>query len=93
MLSKIGMAPESPMLVHVENQTVIRHIEGEVSSLKAKHIDVRVKFVCDFARRGIVHAQYVRLELMLADLLTKALDPPKLATLRTLVQLGYDAKS
>ena len=88
MLSKIRMTPESPMLMHVENQTVIRQIEGEVSSLKAKHIGVRVKFVCYFARRGIVRAQYVRLEQMIADLLTKALDPPKLATLRTLVRLG-----
>ena len=93
MLSEIVMSPELPILMHVDNQEAIRQIEGEVSSIKAKYIDVRVKFVCDFARRGIVHAQYVRLELMLADLLTKALDPPKLATLRTLVQLGYDAKS
>ena len=87
MLSKIGMAPELPMLMHVNNQAAIRQIEGEVSSLKAKYIDVRVELICDFARRGIVRAQYVRSELMLADLLTKALDPPKLATLLTLVQL------
>ena len=88
MLSEIGMTPELPMLMRVDNQAAIRQLEGEASSLKAKHIDVRVKFVCDFARRGIVRAHYVRSELMLADLLTKALDPPKLATLRTLVHLG-----
>uniref|UniRef100_A0AAV1TUD4 Polyprotein n=1 Tax=Peronospora matthiolae TaxID=2874970 RepID=A0AAV1TUD4_9STRA len=46
----------------------------EDSSLKAKHIDVRTKFVCDYARRGIILSQYVRLDQQLADLLTKALD-------------------
>uniref|UniRef100_A0AAV1TE09 Polyprotein n=1 Tax=Peronospora matthiolae TaxID=2874970 RepID=A0AAV1TE09_9STRA len=93
MLIEIGMAPELPMLMHVDNQAAIRQLEGEASSLKAKHIDVRVKFACDFARRGIVRAQYVRSELMLADLLTKALDPHKLATMRTLVHLGLNGKS
>uniref|UniRef100_A0AAV1UPI6 Polyprotein n=1 Tax=Peronospora matthiolae TaxID=2874970 RepID=A0AAV1UPI6_9STRA len=93
MLIEIGMAPELPMLMHVDNQAAIRQLEGEASSLKAKHIDVRVKFVCDFARRGIVRAQYVRSELMLADLLTKALDPHKLATMRALVHLGLNGKS
>ncbi|CAI5725764.1 unnamed protein product [Peronospora destructor] len=93
MLNEIGMALELPMLMHVDNQAAIRQLEGEASSLKAKHIDVRVKFVCAFARRGIVLAQYVKSELMLADLLTKALDPPKLSTLRTLMRLGSDGKS
>ena len=70
------------------SQAAIRQIEVEASSLKAKHINVRVKFVYDFARRGIVLAQYVKLELMLADLLTKALDPPNLTKLRALVCHG-----
>ena len=87
MLNEIVMAPQLPMLMHVDNQVAIRQIEGESSSLKATHIDVQVKLVCDFTRRGIVLAQHVKSELMLADLLTKALDPPKLATLRALVRL------
>ena len=93
MLSEIGMAPELSMLMQVDNQAAIRQIEGEVSSRKANHIDDPVKFVCDFARRGIVRAQFVRSELMLADLLTKAINPSKLSTLRALVHLGKDCKS
>ncbi|CAH0474329.1 unnamed protein product [Peronospora belbahrii] len=57
MLYKIGAVPKQSMLMHMENQSAIRQLEDEASSLKAKQIDVRVKFVCDFARRGIVLAQ------------------------------------
>ena len=56
-------------------------------SLKAKHIEVRVKFVCDVARCGVVLVQYVRSEQMLADLLTKALEATKLAKLRALMRV------
>ena len=53
-----------------------------------KHIDVRTKFVCDYARRGIIGSQYVRSEQQLADLLTKALDAVELASLSELISLG-----
>ena len=74
--------------MHVDNQAAIRQLEGEASSITAKHIDVRVKFVCDFARRGIVLTQYVRSEQMLADLMTKALDATKISKLRALMRFG-----
>lgn len=50
-------------------------LDGEASSIKAKHIVVRLKFLCDYSRRGIVIAKYVLLYQILADLLKKALDP------------------
>lgn len=85
----LGEVPTLPMLMHADNQAAINQIEVEASSLKAKHIDVRLKFVCDYARRDIFLAQYVRSEKMLADLLTKALDPENLASSRSLVCLEY----
>ena len=50
------------MLMHVDNQAAFKQLEGEASSIKAKPIDVRLKFVSDYARRGIVLAQCVRSE-------------------------------
>ena len=50
-------------------------------------MDVRHKFLCDFARRGTIVARYVRSEQMLADLLTKALDATKFGTLRELMKI------
>uniref|UniRef100_A0AAV1VBX8 Integrase catalytic domain-containing protein n=1 Tax=Peronospora matthiolae TaxID=2874970 RepID=A0AAV1VBX8_9STRA len=85
MLGEVGMAPELPMTLHVDNQAAIRQLDGEATSMKAKHIDVRVKFVCDFVRRGVIKAQYVHTDEQLADALTKALDAPKLAAMRKLL--------
>ena len=50
-------------------------------------MDVRHKFFCGFARRGIIVARYVRSELMLADLLPKALDATKFGMLCGLMMI------
>uniref|UniRef100_A0AAV1TQ25 Polyprotein n=1 Tax=Peronospora matthiolae TaxID=2874970 RepID=A0AAV1TQ25_9STRA len=86
-LSVIGESPALPMKMLIDNQAAIRQIEGEASSTKAKHIDVRVKHLCDYARRGIVVPQYVPSNLMLADVLTKALNAVKTVKLRSLLHI------
>ena len=88
MLNEIGKPPALPMVLHVDNQAALKQMDGEASSHKVKRIDVRTKFVCDFARRGIIVSQYIRSEQQLADLLTKALDAVKLAALCEMISLG-----
>ncbi|CAI5734969.1 unnamed protein product [Hyaloperonospora brassicae] len=85
MLGEVGMEPELSMTLHVDKQASIRQLDGEATSMKAKHIDVRVKFVCNFVRRGVIEAQYVHTDEQLADALKKALDAPKLAAMRKLL--------
>ena len=87
MLGEIGMPPGLPMTLYIDNQAAIKQLDGEASSIKAKHIYVRLKFVRDYSRREIVSAQYVRSEAQIADLMTKALDAVKLASLRKLMSL------
>ena len=81
MLSEIERPPALPMLLNVNNKEDLKQLAGEASSLLAKHIDIRMKSVCDNVCREIVLSQYIRSELQLADLLTKALDAAKLAAL------------
>ena len=52
LLQELGLVIVTPMPMMVENQAAIKHLEGESSSAIVKHIDMRVKFVCDQARRG-----------------------------------------
>lgn len=59
MLGEVGMAPVVPILMYVGNQAAISQIEGGTSSIKAKCIDGRHKYLRDLARRGIVTAQHV----------------------------------
>ena len=66
---------------------------GPLSLLEAAQRDgvelvVVGAYVSDIARRKLVKNQYVRSELMHADLITKAMDVSKLATLRGLIQLA-----
>ncbi|OWY96906.1 putative mitochondrial protein [Phytophthora megakarya] len=43
----------APMELHVDNQVALKQLAGEQSSGKAKHIDVLIKFVGDYGRRGV----------------------------------------
>ncbi|CAI5716709.1 unnamed protein product [Peronospora effusa] len=81
LLCEVGLPPVLPMTLHFDKQAAIKQLGGKASSLKAKPIDMRLKFVRDYARRGIIEAQYVRSESQLADLMTKAVDAAKLASL------------
>ena len=47
MLREVGLEPALPMQLHVTNQPAISQIVGEASSLKSKHVDVRLQFLCD----------------------------------------------
>ena len=53
----------------------------------AKHVDVRMKFIRDYARKAHVKPDFVESRLMKADLLTKALPVPRVAELRRLCGL------
>ena len=53
----------------------------------AKHVDKRMKFICDYAKKGIVKPKFVESKLMRADLLSKILPTPRVAELRGLFNL------
>ncbi|CEG47862.1 FOG: Transposon-encoded proteins with TYA, reverse transcriptase, integrase domains in various combinations [Plasmopara halstedii] len=62
--------------------TVIVQAQSETSSAKAKHVDVKLKFIQDCAKTGVVVPEYVASAEMLANLLTKLLLAPRKKELR-----------
>jgi hypothetical protein len=60
------------MHMHMDNQAAIKQLKSEDSMASAKHVDIRIKFICDYARKCIVRPKYVESRLMKANLLTKA---------------------
>ena len=54
LLMELGLAPNLPVKIRVDNQAATRQNKGEASSLRANHIDVSLKFVNKYARRGIL---------------------------------------
>lgn len=52
---------EKPMLMLIDNQAAIRQLETEESMSSVKYVDVRMKFICDYARKGVVKPKFVEL--------------------------------
>ncbi|GMF52339.1 unnamed protein product [Phytophthora fragariaefolia] len=85
LLGEIGLKVKMPYKLHVDNQAVIKQIEGEDTSGRAKHIDVRFKFIKDLSSNKGLEVSYCESKLMRADILTKTLLAPRLEELRVLV--------
>ncbi|KAE8991915.1 hypothetical protein PR002_g20705 [Phytophthora rubi] len=81
LLSEIGIKVEVPYKLHVDNQAAIKQIEGEDTSGRAKHIDIRLKFIKDLSRNKGLNVSYCESKLMRADILTKTLPAPRLEEL------------
>ena len=50
-------------------------------------MDIRFKFICHYAREGVVVPRFVRSEDMMADILTKSLAAPRMEELRKMLNL------
>ncbi|KAE8991327.1 hypothetical protein PR001_g21255 [Phytophthora rubi] len=87
LLGVLGVEHEVPMTLRVDNQAELKQLEGEGASAKAKHIDLRIKFVGDYTKRGVLKPEYREGENIPADLMTKALEAPRLVVLRGMVGL------
>lgn len=48
LLQEIDQTVCKPMLMFMDNQAAIRQLESKESMSSSKHVDVRVKFICDY---------------------------------------------
>jgi hypothetical protein len=87
LLSELGIETSSPMKMYMDNQAAIKQITNEGSSSKSKHIDVKLKFLKDYAQKSVLAPEYVSTNLMKADLLTKSFGGVKIQELRESVGL------
>lgn len=87
LIQEMGVRCVEPMLLYVDNQAALKQLEGEGASMKSKHVDVRIKFVYQHVKNGIILPKYLPSEVMPADLMTKAMASPRLEELKLLVGL------
>ncbi|KAE8915867.1 hypothetical protein PF005_g19500 [Phytophthora fragariae] len=88
LFGELGVKHEVPMTLRVDSQAALKQLEGEGASAKAKHIDVRIKFVGDYTKRGFLKPEYREGENVPADVMPKALGAPRLTILRRLIGLN-----
>ena len=84
MLAEIG-APISkePTTVHADSQSAI-HMCNNPTAGRAKHIDIKMHFVKEAQERGVVNFKYIPTSEEAADVLTKALNGPKIVKFRNI---------
>ncbi|OWZ17036.1 polyprotein [Phytophthora megakarya] len=84
---EIGLKVVLLMRFCVENQAAVKQLGSEAASAKAKHVDVRIKFVNAYAEEELLKPDYCEGVRMPVDLLTKVLETSRLLTLRGLIGL------
>ena len=77
LLEELGLKINKPITINMDNQAAIRQLEGEESSARAKHIDIKLKFNKYYVSNGIIKLEYVPTSDQKADIFTKAL--PKIS--------------
>lgn len=82
LLKELGVALVEPMPLRVYNQAVLKPLGEEGASAKAKHVDVRIKFVIHHTKEGVLVPEYRDTEHIPADVLTKAVAGPRMNELR-----------
>jgi hypothetical protein len=83
LLEEIQVPTMQTTTLWMDNQAAIVNITQETSSSRLKHVDTKLKFLCDRARQLQIRPRYVKSEDMLADIFTKPLPQQRLYTLKS----------
>ena len=81
LVIEFGTNVKEPMAVKIDNQAAIKQITNEATNSASKHVDIKIKFVRDVAKRGLIKPEYVNTKDNIADLMTKALPAPRMQEL------------
>ena len=76
LLTEIRLPVKDTMSMSMDNQAAINMLMSEKSMAGAKHVNVWMNFICEFAKKGIVKIEFAESKLIRADLLTKILSAP-----------------
>jgi hypothetical protein len=84
-LKELNQPIHLPIQLKMDNQAAIICIMNEAGSSKAKHIDIKHKFIKDLYQVKMLMPSYVPTMDMQADILTKTMPGPNFIRLRTLI--------
>ena len=73
--------------MHEDNRSFIAFVRSERVNKRSKHIETKQMFVRDLCEQNIIQLKSLCSENMIADCLTKALGPTKIAKFSSLMGL------
>ena len=83
--NELGVRDSRPVQIHEDNQACILMGNGMKSSRKAKHYEVRLHFLQDSIKTGLIRFVYCETDKQIADSLTKPLLEDKFVYFRDLM--------
>ena len=85
LLAEIGYDMSAPTMLYCDNQSAIALTKDDVHHQRTKHIDIRYHFIRELVNRKEIKLDYLDTDSMIADLLTKPLDPRRHAMLMAMI--------
>ena len=93
LLSELGVRDDGAVTVHEDNQACILMGNGMKSSRAAKHYEIRLHFLQESIRSGVIKFKYCETNEMIADAFTKPLEPDKFLKFRSLMLFDPNAEN
>jgi len=93
LLKDLGMTKYAPKVINVDNQGTIALAENPIHHARTKHLDVQLQFVRDSIENGIIELRYCPTDVMLADIMTKALTKEKHAAVCRMIGMANTSPS
>ena len=87
LLKVLQIEHVDPTIIWEDNQSAIKISEDPVQHSRTKHIDTRYHFVRELVKDGLIAIEYCPTDVMVADILTKALPGPAFKRLREMMGL------
>jgi hypothetical protein len=73
VMKELNCEPVKPLILRIDNKSVISLSKNPISQGRSKHIDTRFHFIREQVTNGMVEVQYCPTEVQLADGFTKAI--------------------
>ena len=93
LLKDLGMTKYAPKIINVDNQGTIALAENPIHHARTKHLDVQLQFVRNSIENGVIELKYCPTDVMLADIMTKALAKEKHASMRRMIGMANTSAS
>ena len=74
-LQELGYPPPTPTILYEDNKSAIEIVHNNNDRGRTKHMDVRSHLIRELVKTNLTNVQYKPTEDMVADILTKPLDP------------------
>jgi hypothetical protein len=87
---EIGLEVCRPLELWCDNQAAICQAKGEGSSGRAKHIDMRIKFIITCVKKNLIEIKHAPTVDMIANVFTKPLSKEKMRVAHEMIGMKRD---